>query len=88
MTDELAAIDAVFRGDRELLLRHELRHCDRSQLEALIIALCMQHDLCEELTARLAALPRTVTSDKADDSLPDADDLVAREERRLGNPRP
>lgn len=87
--NELDAIDAVFRGDREFLLRYELRHCDRSQLEELLVALSAIHNLFDEVTSLLGNLPRTPHSEPLDDAgLASAENVVAQEERRLDDSPP
>jgi len=89
MTDELDAVDAVFRGDRRFVLRYELRHCDRAQLEELLLMLATTHDLFDEITALLNNLPRTQpTEPPAQEALDAADTLVAHDERRLKESRP
>ena len=89
MTDELGVVDAVFRGDRRFVLRYELRHCDRAQLEALLLTLATNHELFDEIPALLNGLPRTSpTEPAAQAALDAADTLVTDDERRLKDSRP
>jgi hypothetical protein len=82
------AVDAAFRTDREFLLRHELRRCDREQLETLLLMLCREHDLYSDIVTIASTLPRASRVEEPDDNLPRADLLITHEERRLGKPHP